>query len=227
MDDNCTDRSTGRLIHAYELGLLSDEESERFELHLMQCEYCVSQIESSAFKSDWLRSDRQIRNELQNLARHPTGEVRWPEKLRGYLWPKVPLPLRPALLLLLVLLLIYPAYRGLRQQDSGEIISLTEIGLVQSRGASAEAATLSAGKSAVLTFAYSRFQPGAEVTVQIVDESGRVVYENSAFDGFDRFQTARLLLPGDLLQPGEYRLQVGPAGVTADEIEQYRFRIVR
>jgi hypothetical protein len=212
MSDSCTDSLTGRLIHAYELGLLSDDEAERFEMHLMQCDHCVSLLKNSALRTDLFRSDSQVRA----------------DKLRQYLWPNVPLPFRPAVALLLVLLLVYPAYRGLRQSGAVDIVAVKEIGLVDSRTVGIESTTLAAEESAVLTFVYSQYRPGFTVAVRIIDESGRLLYENTTFEGFDQFQTARLFLPGKIFQPGEYRLQVGPAGVTAaGEIEEYRFRIAR
>lgn len=228
MSDSCTDRQTGRLIHAYELGLLSDDEAERFEMHLMQCERCASLLKNSALRTDLLRSDSQVRAELRRLGEHSESEVRWADKLRQYLWPNVPLPFRPAVALLLVLLLVYPAYRGLRLSGTADIVAVKEIGLVHSRTAGIEPVTIAAGESAVLTFAYNQYRPGVTVAVRIIDESGQLLHENTTFEAFDRFQTARLFLPGEILQPGEYRLQVGPVGVTAaGEIEEYRFRIAR
>ncbi|MBN2227696.1 MAG: zf-HC2 domain-containing protein [candidate division Zixibacteria bacterium] len=227
MTERCTDIKTGRLIHAYELGLLSDEESEHFEMHLMHCEYCVSLLKTSSLRTGLLRSDSKVRDELRRLSEHSNSKVGWAEELRRYLWPNVPFPFRPAVTLLLVLLLVYPAYLGLTSHKSGEVISLTEIGLVQSRAATIESTSLAAGESAVLTFAYSHYRPGVDVMVLLVDELGQIIYENHAFEGFDAFQTARLFLPSDLLRSGVYRLQVGPAGLVADEIEEYRFRIVR
>ncbi len=41
----CIDRKTGALATRYQLGLLSGEEQERFELHLLKCSACVDEIE--------------------------------------------------------------------------------------------------------------------------------------------------------------------------------------
>lgn len=41
---NCTDPEIGKLIFMYELKLLSTEERERFEDHLLSCEYCMDEV---------------------------------------------------------------------------------------------------------------------------------------------------------------------------------------
>lgn len=45
---SCADRGIGELIGGYELGLLSDQEKERFEEHLLECEYCFENLYKTA-----------------------------------------------------------------------------------------------------------------------------------------------------------------------------------
>ncbi len=40
----CTNPEIGKLIFMYELKLLSDDERERFEDHLLSCEYCMDEV---------------------------------------------------------------------------------------------------------------------------------------------------------------------------------------
>lgn len=66
----CTDRKTGLLIGAYELGLLSGEEKRRFEEHLLQCQYCSDSLYRAVPIMQLIRE--------KNLA--PEGECVPPEK---------------------------------------------------------------------------------------------------------------------------------------------------
>ena len=38
----CINPKVGQLLFAYELGALPEEEVEKFELHLFECEYCLN-----------------------------------------------------------------------------------------------------------------------------------------------------------------------------------------
>lgn len=45
---SCKDQEVGKLIGGYELGLLNDEEKQRFENHLLECEYCFQSLYQGA-----------------------------------------------------------------------------------------------------------------------------------------------------------------------------------
>jgi anti-sigma factor RsiW len=40
----CVDPKLEKMLHHYELGLLSDEDREAFELHLLDCEHCFGRV---------------------------------------------------------------------------------------------------------------------------------------------------------------------------------------
>jgi hypothetical protein len=57
----CTDESVGTLLGPYCLGILSDEDQERFELHLFDCEFCRQELEEMLPVATRLRQE-QARN---------------------------------------------------------------------------------------------------------------------------------------------------------------------
>ena len=62
----CIDHSTGNLIAQYELGLLDTEDRDRFEDHLMDCEFCRSEIEQMMPIAHILKRHKfEIKNSLQ------------------------------------------------------------------------------------------------------------------------------------------------------------------
>lgn len=52
---NCTDSETGKLIGAYELGLLSKDERLLFEDHLLECQYCFQSLYRTAPLANLMR----------------------------------------------------------------------------------------------------------------------------------------------------------------------------
>ncbi len=61
----CSNEEFGRLIVHYELGWLSDEERDRFEEHLMDCDACLQELEQMRPIIGALRRDRaEILDEL-------------------------------------------------------------------------------------------------------------------------------------------------------------------
>ena len=78
----CTDEQAGRLLHDYELGLLSESDKQRFELHLYECEYCLAEVRDFSDVVHILSRDpeaRSIIGEMGDVSHHPSGErtTRW------------------------------------------------------------------------------------------------------------------------------------------------------
>ena len=44
--DKCIDTKLGEQLFAYELGVLDEESLARFEVHLLECNYCRARAES-------------------------------------------------------------------------------------------------------------------------------------------------------------------------------------
>ena len=44
----CTDKKLGRLLLLYEFDKLSDEDRQKFEFHVMECDFCFQNIHSLA-----------------------------------------------------------------------------------------------------------------------------------------------------------------------------------
>ncbi len=55
---SCTDQDIGKLIGAYELGLLSEEEKRQFENHLLECEHCFQSLHETAQIANLIREGK-------------------------------------------------------------------------------------------------------------------------------------------------------------------------
>jgi hypothetical protein len=54
----CKDEDIGKLIGSYELGFLSEDEKQRFEGHLLDCEYCFQSLYRTAPLASLIREKR-------------------------------------------------------------------------------------------------------------------------------------------------------------------------
>jgi len=55
---NCKDQDIGKLIGGYELGLLTDEEKQQFENHLLECDYCFQSLYEMAPIANLIREEK-------------------------------------------------------------------------------------------------------------------------------------------------------------------------
>ena len=63
---NCINSKIGSLIHAYELNALNEENCEKFELHLMECEFCFNEIKRFENEAVFFRSSDEIKQAIVN-----------------------------------------------------------------------------------------------------------------------------------------------------------------
>ena len=80
--NGCTNHNSGIFLHAYELGALSEQESQRFEMHLLECKYCFDQF------NDFTRISALVANDisLRSLIAEVTRFMPLPESKIGNLW---------------------------------------------------------------------------------------------------------------------------------------------
>ncbi|MFZ5980832.1 MAG: tetratricopeptide repeat protein, partial [Candidatus Zixiibacteriota bacterium] len=87
----CSDKKFEKMLHAYELGMLSESEREELELHLMDCEYCFRQVQQFEKAGTLLRDDPEVRSTLVEITEKsdnrpsPVSEMK-PVSKRKY-WP--------------------------------------------------------------------------------------------------------------------------------------------
>ncbi|MCX6835019.1 MAG: tetratricopeptide repeat protein [candidate division Zixibacteria bacterium] len=87
----CVRKEIAKLLHAYELGLLSDEDRARVEQHTLECDSCFQEIEQNAEAARLMRFDRDTRRQIREITR----EIGLPAKslaTRRSLW-RSPLPI--------------------------------------------------------------------------------------------------------------------------------------
>ncbi|SYZ73404.1 hypothetical protein TRIP_C21522 [Candidatus Zixiibacteriota bacterium] len=68
MGEKCNNIRFQDMLHAYELHMLSGNDLEAFEQHLLECEYCAREVERLKEVSDLLEHDSQVALNLEQIA---------------------------------------------------------------------------------------------------------------------------------------------------------------
>jgi hypothetical protein len=223
--ETCTNPEIGALLHAYEIGALPEEEADRFERHLLECDFCYERAESFAREAADLRDDEYLRGMAAKAVRG--REKRKHVALRQLLWPDHPLPARPLLLFIVILALIYPAYLGLFQRTDRSIMGVQTIYLVPTRSSSISTLYRSDGRDGVLSFVFDSYRPGDTLVVEIATEAGKQIYLDRSFTYVDRYGNGSIFFPSTMMKPGKYVVEVSVKHDTqAAEKQRYSFSIV-
>lgn len=219
----CNDPATGALLAAYEMNVLSGDERDRFETHLLTCEHCLARAERFRPCASLLREDDSLRSELaENPSRkyEPAGHP-----VRRYLWPRMPLVLRPAFLLAIVLLLAYPALRFLAGSADDSTGPVQVVPLFAARSGSTVTVDPAGPRGLVLSFVVPEADPERTCAVELLAADGRRVWYNENTDAFDERGRMYLLLPQGL-EEGEYHLKISrPQDGGFLLLQDLRFRI--
>jgi tetratricopeptide (TPR) repeat protein len=105
----CRDKRFRDMIHAYELGMLTDDDRRRFEIHMLECDSCFALVERSKATSRLLNTDKSIREVVDRTDRENTpdknSERSRPTERR--VWSRM-LPMGLAAAAVLVLLIVQP-----------------------------------------------------------------------------------------------------------------------
>jgi len=207
MMSKCTDPSLGHLFHAYVHHLLPEKDQIRFETHLFDCTHCLNQVKDFEKEAFLLNTD----GDVKELITEAFGESdflleSWFGKLWRYLWPKTPLLFKPAIVYLLVLLMIFPAYHGLKNLSKNEITSPLRITLFRNRSTEEPVFNIHHKKPGLVSFVFREWKAGQDYQVVIETEKGHAIFSDHTFQSFDESGTGCLVLPYSRMKPGRYRL---------------------
>jgi hypothetical protein len=208
MSKICADSAIGELRHAYEVGALSADDTERFEIHLLECQSCYEEVARFEKAATLLRTDMEVRRELREVVQEKEHQPSLVTNLLRYLWPETPVAFRPAIAFFLLALLIYPAYLGMTGAGDSGLREIQSISLIPSRSAATAVFRSTHNQDGLISFVF----PGAEVgkAYQLVIEShdGSEVMSMDSFTGFDEYETGRIVIPLGRLNKGTYRLVI-------------------
>jgi hypothetical protein len=249
--ESCPGCEQRELLLWFAAGTLSGEEAAVAEKALATCERCREAYRLDRLLAESARTPALSAEELLDLAassrqdlshvsegdraivsilravdaEEAERQASWLGRLRGFTDRTV--SLSPAWAYLLVLILAYPAYRGLTGPGGGPRLLSQPVALGDlARAASGEAGVVRAGADSVVTI-FVPVDPAYRYALAIEDASGRVVYREDHASPFDRIGTFAILLPEGSLPPGTYEILVdeleGPGKTPETPQNVYRF----
>jgi hypothetical protein len=223
----CTDTRLGDFLHAYELNQLDDPQRDAFELHLLSCRYCFEQASRFDAAASLLRADADVRGLVAQAATDaaraaaPEPHESLGSRLRRHLWPETNLFLRPALAYFLILVLAYPAYRGLQPTPTTEVRGVRS--LVFSGTRTTAARVVDAGAPLVVMFRISGAREGQHFRVVVRRDDGTIIYTDDDFTDFNEREMGTLLLGERGWKAGRYHIEVYAPDAGA-QLHRYSFQ---
>jgi hypothetical protein len=203
--DKCTNPKLGNLLHAYELKTLTGADVERFELHILECDYCFNEISSFNDEVSMLLSDNQIKKELENQISPESAQT----TIWRLLWPnRTPLVLRPAFIYSAAALLILVWLGSSILNVPDKIRTVQSIGFYQTRSGKPNVFYKAKSRDAFINFMVKNYDGKSGVVVNILDQRENLVYHNEQFDDIDVNGLGRLYLSLADLEKGEYSLEL-------------------
>jgi len=207
---DCIDKKTGNLLHLYELGMLSPQEAELFEKHLMRCEFCFGRVSEFEKYAAALRNNPGVRALAGEEEEAYDKQETLSGRLKTYLWPRKPLIFKPAMIYVLILLLIYPAWLGLRVafESNDRIRPVQTIRLVSNRMPFQNTFDMSSGLDGIISFEFPPSRDDRRYLIIVTAGDGNELVRYDNFPDISGTGMNELLIPRELMKPGDYRLVV-------------------
>jgi len=204
----CTNETDGRLMHAYEVGRLPEEDVARFEEHCMTCPACFEEIQAFRGITNLLVNDPEIARLTTNATRADARPQSLRSRITEAMWPKTNLVLRPAVAYLAVALLIPLAYRGIKETTSGSS-SVAPVQTVELLATRRSMPTLQPkpGAQVVLRFSFSGADPERTYRVALRTPGHETVYRDDRFR-FGHNVVGYLSIPAAQMEVGVYQLVI-------------------
>jgi len=203
---DCIDPKIGMLLHAYELGALSPEDDEAFELHILKCDYCVKQLSEFEVEADLIRKDESIKDTVLKSEYDQKKESVF-GKFKRCFWPRVPLLLKPAITYLIILFMAIPCFRALISPTTG-FGALQAIRLNEERASDLPVLFKGKGESGTVYFRLRDVKTGDLYQVQLIEEQTNKVVESEALIIEDNSGLMHLYISLNNKRAGIYKLTV-------------------
>ncbi|MFQ6093693.1 MAG: zf-HC2 domain-containing protein [bacterium] len=225
----CTDVKRGNFVERYVADELSEKERELFEEHYFACPKCLEELATM----------QQIGGGVKELAE--AGEIAYkPEAVKESILQRlarlgefIPDPvawryLKPAFYVLsaLVLLMIYPTWRGLFLTPTPRV-NVSYFSLDVARGVT-RIDVPPYSEAIVLEFSVAAEEKYERYDVEMTDYRGTVIWKEKDLKRLGDFGTFAISFDRDFLREGDYVLTVyGFKENKSTPIERFPFQIVK
>lgn len=207
---SCSDHNVGQMLHAYELGMLEQDEERQFEIHMIECNHCRAELARSSDLATLIRSEPNTCETTDQLRDYKVDDSRsWFS--RNY----VPVS---AMLAVLCLILIYPAFHWVTNSGDGSrhVVPIDRVlTLLQSRSES-DNSSFKPTERIVLVVGWAGVAVGKDYNLTITRaDTGDIVYY-SPTTRFNESGLAELLIEPNTLPTGNYVVRISNSNGTGE-----------
>ncbi|MBD3232661.1 MAG: hypothetical protein GF315_02945 [candidate division Zixibacteria bacterium] len=221
----CNDRSFKDLLHAYEMGILSEDERKRVEIHLLKCESCFETVQEGHESAQMMKTEGEFRAVAGEYGKEKVAGERLWNRLKMYLFSPItlPKPHRIATVFVIFLIVAFSVYKfGI---DTGSEYRVQQVlKFYPNRAVTANFIELEQGGVAVIEFVYGEAQPGQSYRLQIKSLDSEYIVLDSVFSEFNDLGRGSVSIPVEAFTRGFFRLQFIDPESNQPQME-YRFRV--
>jgi hypothetical protein len=206
----------GRLLHDYELDMLSTEDKQQFELHLYECDHCLSLVREFMSVSRIIRHDQDARAIVQDIVGEQEDRTSRPTQT----WASPYIKLLIAAVICVAIAL--PVHRYWLQSDKTSVVQTLE--LLPSRAGGNDIIYLEKGGDVEISFFVAeQFQGEADLIISSI--AGDTVLHTPGFSDFNDQGLGSITLSVSKFSDGHYMLTIIPVPETGLEERIYMFRV--
>jgi len=213
----CTDKHVGNLLHPYELGILDEDEQQRFEAHLLNCDYCFSRLETLLPAALLLRSAPEIVGAAREAV-EMAGQVEKPHKSVITRIFSSPLARYAAAAAVLIVISVPLLQRSLFKGGPVQEIYLSPL-----RGTDAATVDLETGGPVALSFVVTGASEDSQCEVAIYGLTADTLFYDASFTAFNEAGRAIVELETSVFKPGIYTLSTANCDRSAEAGRQLHF----
>ena len=210
--NQCKGPEYQKMMHAWELDLLSEKERQVFEQHLMGCQSCADEIS-------------QFRSTVATLKQSTKAQRRVAQLDKADSIDRQASSLRPARILAIAALLIvsvlsvYFVLPG--DQTTAQV---QQLDLLPVRSSTVPIVDSEKLGDVIIRFVYEEAEPGSAYNVSIIGRSGSVVFGDSEFVDFSDSGLGLITLPITDFDLGHHIMTISdPMGKLTDQ--EYHFLV--
>jgi len=213
----CTDPIYHDMLHAWELGMLSDDDRQGFEMHLLQCDTCAGEAGQLLQASRLLRNDPDFRPSSGDISVYAvsdrSGQSIFASKIVR------------SLLVAAALLILAVSVSKLIVFPDRTTETMQRIRLVPVRGSDEAVIDRHLGGRVEISFYAEGVRSEDTYRVIISSSDGTTVYADNHFRHFGDLGGGTISLPSSKLPEGIATLIISPATDSLVILQQYFFRV--
>ena len=212
----CNNRNLSELLHAYELGMLSENERREFEEHLLSCDECSRRAVDFEVSVKLLRRDNDIAQAVTRASETDSAEKPGKGKT-AKIW-------RYLIAAVLVTVVGVPVVKYFTPHDNVSLIAQS-IDLNPLRSEADNVIDLTLPGDIEIRFVVEGATPSDIFGVKIAMIGNEPVWASKTFSDFNVAGQGLIVIPVELLEKGYYSIEVFRSDVDSSvAIVQYLFK---